>query len=169
MPQGELVLPPTTLTQTIPPDFTVGQPQVKMSKSQPIDWAENPPSSPEELGDDWEDITDPRNNSGSRNYKNKQTGEEIRWDPKKPDATGWESTDHWHRVNPNNKNKGDAYLDKNGNPVSRGSNGSHIQAPKIFVHPEIIVRPPTRNFFQKVLDNIKDFFKSEPKRDPNIV
>ncbi len=43
-----------------------------------IDWENNPPASPEDLGDAWEEVTAPRNKSGSREFENKETGERIR-------------------------------------------------------------------------------------------
>ncbi|WP_127125374.1 RHS repeat domain-containing protein [Pseudoflavitalea rhizosphaerae] len=97
-----------------------------------IDWS-NPPSSPDELGDGWNDVTDPRNKSGSKEYQNQETGEKIRWDPGKQGENGWEGKNHWHRYNPNSTGKKDLYLDKSGNPVARGSHPSHIAASVNFI------------------------------------
>lgn len=97
-----------------------------------LDW-NHPPNSPESLGEDWEESTSPENNSGSRDFTNKKTGEKIRWDPGKKDKPGWEGKDHWHRYNPNSTSKKDLYLDRFGNPVKKGSNASHIGAGQTYL------------------------------------
>jgi RHS repeat-associated protein len=167
LPPGEILLPPTA--PTIPDEFTVGQPRNVQTSEIPepleIDW-NNAPSAPDEVGAEWENITDPRNSSGSQDYKNKDTGEEIRFDPAKPGKPGWEGKDHWHRENPLSKGKNDRYLDKNGNPVLKGSNESHIPGTPRVILPEVIISPPNRNFFQRSWDNIKEFFKSKPEDNP---
>lgn len=78
--------------------------------------------------EEWEDITAPaaKQNSESRVYKHKETGLEVRFDPAKEGANGFEGKDHWHVYNPNKTGKKDYYLDKDGNPVPKGSKASHI-------------------------------------------
>jgi len=172
---GEIMLPP--VVPSMPNDLTVGQPQVEMSENAPgqIDWANNPPSSPDDFSQDWEEVTDPRNQSGSREFKNKTTGEKVRWDPKKEGEPGWEGINHWHRYNKNSTGKRDLYLDKDGNPVSRGSNPSHIEAPGAQTLPVIIITPEkkNKNVFQKIWRGIKDWYQKDleerqQKDNPNI-
>ena len=50
----------------------------------------------------------------------------VRFDPKTEGASGFEGKDHWHIRNPNTTGKQDRYLDKDGNPVKKGANESHI-------------------------------------------
>jgi len=42
------------------------------------------------------------------------------------DDPGWAGVDHYHVYNPTAKGKGDFYLNSSGNPVSKGSNPTHI-------------------------------------------
>jgi RHS repeat-associated protein len=167
---GQITLPP--LIPQIPNHITIGQPKLNASENIPIGW-ENPPSSPNDLNADWKEVTDPRNNSGSRDFKNEKTGEKIRFDPGKEDANGWEGKNHWHRYNPESKNKGDYYLDKNGKPVPKGSEASHLEAPKTTVLPNIIVTPEreNKNFFQRLWEGVKEFFRHEKKKelDANMI
>ena len=58
---------------------------------------------------------------------NPDTGQKIEFHPGKPGETGWEAVDHYHAHNPEKTGKLDHYLDKNGNPVAKGSNASHIK------------------------------------------
>ncbi|RZJ79156.1 MAG: hypothetical protein EOO20_27145, partial [Chryseobacterium sp.] len=132
---GEVTLPPVNID--IPQGITVGQPHTnipgeairRIEEASGIDWSNNPPSNPGELGEDWEDVTDPRSRGDRKIYENKNTGEKVGYDPGRSGQPGWEGKNHWHRYNPFSKNKGDLYLDKNGNPVSKGSGPSHIEAP----------------------------------------
>lgn len=81
------------------------------------------------LQEGWIDITNPEmaQNTLSRNYQDPKTGLCIRFDPKKPNTTGFEAVDHYHIYNPNyTKKKVDYYFDIDGNPVGRGSDPSHI-------------------------------------------
>ncbi len=92
-----------------------------------IDWENNPPASPEDLGEEWEETTSDKNKTGNhREFTNKNTGEKIRFDKGKPGKPGNEGNDHWHRENPNKTGKSDRYLDSKGNPVPKGSPESHI-------------------------------------------
>jgi hypothetical protein len=50
----------------------------------------------------------------------------LRFDKGKEGKPGHEGKDHYHRENPDATGKGDAYLDKFGNPVPRGSDASHL-------------------------------------------
>ena len=65
-------------------------------------------------------------NTSSREYYDPATGLKVRFDPGKPGANGFEGIDHYHVYNPKGTGKADYYLDKNGNPVSKGSKPSHI-------------------------------------------
>lgn len=46
--------------------------------------------------------------------------------PGKEGANGFEGMDHYHIYNPDSTGKMDYYIDKNGNPVPKGSKPSHI-------------------------------------------
>ena len=85
-------------------------------------------SLPEKFLEEWTDITHPeaRKNSDSIKYKHKESGLEVRFDPKKDGAPGFEGKNHWQVYNQNKTGKRDAYLDENGNPTAKNSNPSHI-------------------------------------------
>jgi len=145
---GEVVLPPITIT----PENGYTNPNVTIPKVNDIDW-NDPPKSPDELGDDWEDVTHPeqeKNSQGSKDFKNKKTGEKIRWDPKNKKG---EDDPHWHRYNPKSTGKKDYYLDKNNNPVPKGSAASHL-------------RPKSNNMFNKIIKWFKDKFKGSGGNGP---
>ena len=75
----------------------------------------------------WKDISHPRQAaSGSHTYEDPATGLRIRYDKPKAKAQGFAGRDHYHILNPNAKNNKDRYLDKDGNPVPKGSKASHI-------------------------------------------
>lgn len=83
------------------------------------------PKDPSELVDKgWKDVTDPRDKSGNKTYKNPKTGEKVRYD-----ETG-DGKGHYHRYNPKSTGRNDRYLDKNGKPVRDGSKPSHINPSK---------------------------------------
>jgi hypothetical protein len=67
---------------------------------------------------------------GHNTYKNRKSDEEIRLDKGKPNQTGHEAHDHYHRFNPNSKGDSDKYLDQHGNPVPKGSEESHLYPPE---------------------------------------
>ncbi|MDR2493463.1 MAG: HINT domain-containing protein, partial [Coriobacteriales bacterium] len=67
-----------------------------------------------------------RANTSSREFFNPETGDRVRFDPAKPGARGFEGVDHYHQRNPNATGRGDLYLDRDGNPVPKGSRRSHI-------------------------------------------
>ncbi|MBK8395837.1 MAG: hypothetical protein IPL26_11445 [Leptospiraceae bacterium] len=96
-----------------------------------IDWT-NPPNSPEKLGSEWVEVTEPEKvkNTDSRIFMNRVSKERISFDRKTPGKDGFSGKDHWHRFNPlpiEGKNKMDYYLDECGKPVKKGSSKSHIE------------------------------------------
>ena len=97
-------------------------------KTGAIDWTDNPPATPDNLSEEWEDVTDERKreNTDNRDFENKETKEKITFDKGKEGKPGFEGVDHWHRHNPNSTGKKDAYLDAGGTPVPKGSKKSHI-------------------------------------------
>jgi RHS repeat-associated protein len=87
------------------------------------------PANPDDLVNDhgYTETSHPKAaENGHRTFDNEETGDKVRFDKGKPDAPGHEGKDHYHRPNPNATGKGDQYLDKNGNPVPRGSDPSHL-------------------------------------------
>lgn len=58
--------------------------------------------------------------------KGASTGLKIRFDEKVNGAKGFKGKNHYHILNPNVTGNKDLYLDKNGNPVNKGSKASHI-------------------------------------------
>jgi hypothetical protein len=87
-----------------------------------IDW-NNPPKSPEELPDEWEEVTDPRNGSGRKEFAHKKYPKIIiGFDAK--DQNGRDRP-HWHRYHPYRSRK-DYYLDIDCNSLNRGHKHSHI-------------------------------------------
>lgn len=68
-----------------------------------------------------------KQNTGSREFTNPETGDRVRHDPGEKGADGWKGKDHYHRHNPNSTGKGDKYLDADGNPVPRNSKASHLE------------------------------------------
>ncbi len=78
-----------------------------------------------------EDITHPDAAAkGHYEFKNKQTGEKLRFDKGKPTLNGHKAYDHYHRPNPNTKGRYDEFLDANGNPVPDKSDPSHLYRPE---------------------------------------
>lgn len=92
-----------------------------------VDWA-NPPCNPNELSNDWKDITDPRmaQNSNRRIFQYKDTHCKVAFEKGDAAMRGYAAKDHWHRYNPAAQNDRDFYLDKMGNPVGKNSSPSHI-------------------------------------------
>ena len=130
----DMLVPPVTRDVTdvvrvedLTDPSSVGAERTNDQAPDEIDW-ENPPANPSELSSDWEDVTHPEKakNTDNRDFKNKNTGEEITFDKGKEDKPGCEGKDHWHRHNPNSSSKGDKNLDTQGNPVPKGSKKSHI-------------------------------------------
>lgn len=93
-----------------------------------IDW-NNPPCSPNELNEDWIEITPEtmQQNSNRREFKNKNTGLEIAFDKGIPGKPGFRGKDHWHIYNPFRLTVRDYYLDKNGNKIHKNDDDSHIE------------------------------------------
>ena len=90
----------------------------------------NFPTNPKDLlNQGWQDVTHPTKaaNTNMLDLLNPDTGQKIEFHPGKPGETGWEAVDHYHAHNPEKTGKLDHYLDKNGNPVAKGSNASHIK------------------------------------------
>ncbi|MBM3910631.1 MAG: RHS repeat-associated core domain-containing protein [Thaumarchaeota archaeon] len=88
------------------------------------------PKNPEK-DKNWKDVSHPdAKKKGHNTYKNKETGEEIRLDKGRPNETGHEAHDHYHRLNPNSKGDRDKYLDQYGNPAPKGSDESHLYPPE---------------------------------------
>lgn len=79
------------------------------------------------LSKGWEDISHPKQaEQGSFTYRDPSTGLKIRYDKAQPGKLGFSGKNHYHILNPNAHDSSDMYLDKNGNPCSRGSKESHI-------------------------------------------
>ncbi len=67
--------------------------------------------------------------AGHHKFKNKKTGEIIRYDEAKPGDPGHRGHGHFHRLNPNTTGDHDEYLDENKNPVPDGDEASHLYRP----------------------------------------
>lgn len=89
-----------------------------------IDWI-NPPCSPNDLNNNWKDITHPQKQlkTPDRTFQNINTNEIIEFHPHNSNG---QKQPHWHRRNPNASGRHDYYLDKNGQPVRKNSKPSHI-------------------------------------------
>ncbi len=92
-----------------------------------IDW-EKPPCNPDELSNNWREVTDPRMKqfSNRREFIYKYINIKIAFDLGRSGAPKFRGKNHWHRYNPNTTNRHDIYLDRNGKPVGEHSNDSHI-------------------------------------------
>lgn len=91
--------------------------------------AQSLPKNPDRLLEKgWQETTHPgmRDKSNSRDFFDPSTGITVRFDKGKPEAPGFRGKNHYHIENPNRTGKQDFYLDKDGNPVPKGSNASHI-------------------------------------------
>jgi len=93
-----------------------------------VQTALNLPANPNDLlKAGWEDISHPKQAAnGSHTYKDPDTGLRVRFDEPVPGSPGFAGKGHYHILNPNATNSKDAYLDKDGNPVSKNSKESHI-------------------------------------------
>lgn len=79
------------------------------------------------LAKGWKDISHPKQaEQGSFMYRDPDTGLKVRYDKGKPGESGFSGKNHYHILNPGAHNSLDMYLDKNGDPCSRGSKASHI-------------------------------------------
>lgn len=86
------------------------------------------PANPDDLlQQGWEEISHPdAAAAGHRTFRNKETGMVIRAEKGEPGEPGNQGVDHYHVYNPSKTGRRDLYLDKNGRPVSKGSDDSHI-------------------------------------------
>ena len=86
------------------------------------------PANPDDLlQQGWEEISHPDAvAAGHRTFRNKETGLVIRADKGDPSMSGFRGRDHYHVENPDSTGDRDKYLDRNGRPVSRNSDASHI-------------------------------------------
>ncbi len=86
------------------------------------------PANPDDLlQQGWEEISHPdAAAAGHRTFRNKETGLVIRADKGEPSQSGFRGQDHYPVENPDMTSDRDKYLDRNGRPVSRNSNASHI-------------------------------------------
>ncbi|WP_232699993.1 hypothetical protein [Brevibacillus daliensis] len=93
-----------------------------------FDFSKLPKDPQQLLKNGWKDVTHPelKRNTSSREYYDPKSGLRVRFDKKREGAPGFEGKDHYHIFNPNSTSNRDLYLDVNGNPVSKGSNASHI-------------------------------------------
>lgn len=101
--------------------------KLEMAKKKQID--ARLPNSPDELLNDpsWEETSHPgAKEGGHRTFENKKTGEKLRHDGAKPNATGHKGESHWHRLNPNSISRFDEYLDAKDHPVPKNSPESHL-------------------------------------------
>ena len=183
IPKVEIPPPPSMPIPPMIPE-TIGIPDIPISPTQPsipttwhsqsIDWSNAPPSSPNDLSPDWDETTNPDNKSGKKEFTNKKTGERIRWDPGEPGKEGYRGKNGWHRYNPEwtkKWGKKDYYLDKDGNPVNRGSGPSHIfPSSSGNTLPVIIVWPDSDKEWQhyydqkdKWDDNFKKWIKNHKR------
>lgn len=86
-----------------------------------------PQSGSDLLKQGWEDISHPMQAAqGSFTYEEPSSGLRIRFDRPTPGASGLAGKAHYHILNPDAHDSSDMYLDKDGNPCSRGSKASHI-------------------------------------------
>jgi hypothetical protein len=118
--------PPTPKKTPPPPEETPPPP-----KKTPPPPEETPtyPKNPDDLLDNgYQETSHPEAKAnGIRRFKNPTNGDEVEFHKGKSGENGWEGKDHWHRFNPNKTGKGNAMLDKNGQPVRKGSEPSHLK------------------------------------------
>jgi RHS repeat-associated protein len=91
------------------------------------------PANPDDLlkRPGWKETTHPdAGKSGHRRFENEKTGEKLRHDKGKPGMNGHKEESHWHRFNPDSKNRFDEYLDADNIPVPRNSPESHLYPKK---------------------------------------
>lgn len=75
----------------------------------------------------WKDISHPKQaQHGSYTYEDPATKLKVRYDAPNEGDKGLSGKGHFHILNPDAHDSSDMYLDKNGNPCSRGSKASHI-------------------------------------------
>lgn len=98
------------------------------TKGHIIGVASSLPKNPDSLlKNGWEDISHPDGKTnGHFLLKESSTGLKIGFDKGVPGESGFKGKDHYHMYNPDATGNRDLYLDKNGNPVRKGSSKSHI-------------------------------------------
>jgi hypothetical protein len=124
----ETIIPPDELLKNDPgkaaPDEVPAMPEAGAPDASNF-WDNLP--SPDKLGPDWKDTTNPKNQTGNyRQFENSKTGDKIEFDKGQPGKPGWRGQDHYHRFNPKSTGDNDKYLDSKGNPVPKGSEASHL-------------------------------------------
>jgi|GEM_PF-3305450 hypothetical protein len=94
-----------------------------------INW-DNPPCSPDDLSNDWKEVTPEmmQKNSQRREFQYKDTNFKIAFDEGILGQPQYRGKNHWHIYNPNGTGAKDYYLDKNGNPIHKNDKNSHIDA-----------------------------------------
>ncbi len=76
----------------------------------------------------WIKISHPKSEeNGHFKFVEKNTHLTIMFDKGVDGKPGWTGRDHYHIFNPKPTGRGDMYLDKDGNPVAKGSSKSHIE------------------------------------------
>lgn len=83
-----------------------------------------------EKNPDWEDTTHPQQKATGKHlqYKNKKTGDIIRYDKGDPSAQGHEANDHYHWRNEKLPKR--EYYDVEGNIVQKGKDAYHLYPPE---------------------------------------
>jgi RHS repeat-associated protein len=90
-------------------------------------WSDLPKNPDDLLAAGWREVSHPSAAAAGHRTFISPDGVEVRFDAAKPGEFGFKRFDHYHVVNPNSsQGKLDQYLDVNGNPVSYGSDDSHI-------------------------------------------
>lgn len=85
------------------------------------------PKDPKDLvRNGWKDVTDDRNKGNSKEFYNPKTKDKVRFDKGQRGKNGYRGKNHYHWYNPNYKNDGFKYLDKNGNPTRKNNKNSHL-------------------------------------------
>lgn len=79
------------------------------------------------LRNGWSNISHPNQEAaGHMKLREDKTGLIIIFDKKKPGESGFKAQNHYHIFNPNATGYDNYYLDKDGNPVPKRSDESHI-------------------------------------------
>lgn len=105
-----------------------GGPQVLNAEAAPQPMPPLPADPDDLLDQGWREESHPdAAESGRRTFTHPETGQQIEFDRGRPGVPGHRGHDHYHVHNPNATGQGDAYLDRNGRPVPRGSGPSHIR------------------------------------------
>jgi RHS repeat-associated protein len=104
------------------------------NKKKEIESDPNFPGTPSDLEKhpEWKEVTHPGQAATGkhREFENIKTGEKIRFDKGDPTKPRHRGKDHYHRENPEKTGKQDWYLDKDGNPVHKWDDESHLYPPE---------------------------------------